>query len=43
LIEESLARHRGEIDAAAAALNISRATLYRKLRQHGLRARDFTR
>jgi transcriptional regulator of acetoin/glycerol metabolism len=43
LIEESLARHRGEIDAAAAALNISRATLYRKLRQHGLRARNFTR
>ncbi|HVY99726.1 MAG TPA: sigma-54-dependent Fis family transcriptional regulator [Dongiaceae bacterium] len=31
-----LARHSGNVGAAAAALNMSRATLYRKIRQHNV-------
>jgi transcriptional regulator of acetoin/glycerol metabolism len=43
VIEDTLALYAGEVEKSAAALNISRATLYRKMRQHQLRARKFAR
>jgi transcriptional regulator of acetoin/glycerol metabolism len=36
VLQRALARSGGNASAAAAALGISRATLYRKLRRHGL-------
>ncbi|MNC80681.1 DNA-binding transcriptional regulator DhaR [compost metagenome] len=33
LIRQSLEQHQGNVSAAASALGISRATLYRKLKQ----------
>lgn len=38
--EAALRRHRGDARAMAAALGVSRATLYRKLKKHGLRLRQ---
>lgn len=34
LIRDCLARHRGNVSAAARELGITRTTLYRKIRQH---------
>jgi DNA-binding NtrC family response regulator len=39
LIRDALARHQGRVEAACGDLGISPATLYRKLKQHGLAAR----
>jgi transcriptional regulator of acetoin/glycerol metabolism len=39
VIIETLATCRGDVMKAAQALNMSRATLYRKIRLHGLGAR----
>ncbi|MBK6851973.1 MAG: sigma-54-dependent Fis family transcriptional regulator [Burkholderiales bacterium] len=39
VIAETLARHGGQVEAASAELGLSQATLYRKLRLHGLAAR----
>jgi two-component system C4-dicarboxylate transport response regulator DctD len=38
LIDEALLRHRGQIEPTCRELEISPATLYRKLKQHGLAA-----
>ena len=40
LVGDALGRHDGRVDAAAAELGLSVATLYRKLKQHGLRRED---
>jgi DNA-binding NtrC family response regulator len=36
-IEKALARHNGDVRAAAAQLGLSRSALYRRLQQHGIR------
>ncbi|HEX6721419.1 MAG TPA: sigma-54 dependent transcriptional regulator [Burkholderiaceae bacterium] len=36
LIEDALKRHKGQVDAVCRALDVSPATLYRKLKEHGL-------
>ena len=38
LIEDALKRHKGQIETCCRELDISPATLYRKLKQHGLAA-----
>jgi transcriptional regulator of acetoin/glycerol metabolism len=40
-IAEALARHRGDVIQTARELGISRATLYRRLRQHDLRPQTY--
>ena len=40
-IMRALATTNGDLDTAMRILNLSRATLYRKLQQYGLSARDF--
>jgi transcriptional regulator of acetoin/glycerol metabolism len=42
VIVETLALHRGDVAAAAKALDMSRATLYRKINQHGLGSQKVT-
>src|SRR5204862_3658751 len=37
-IEKALARHNGDVRAAAAQLGLSRSALYRRLQQYGIRA-----
>ena len=39
LIEAALARHKGRVDAACRELDVSPATLYRKLKAYGLQAK----
>jgi transcriptional regulator of acetoin/glycerol metabolism len=36
-IEKALARHQGDVRAAAAQLGLSRSALYRRLQQYGIR------
>ena len=41
LIEEALARYRGDIKATHAALGLPRKTFYDKMRKYGLRRKDY--
>ncbi len=40
LIEDALRRHKGQVDAVCRELDLSPATLYRKLKQHGLQLQE---
>jgi transcriptional regulator of acetoin/glycerol metabolism len=40
-IETALERHRGDVERTAGALDISRASLYRKMKNFGIRAKDY--
>jgi DNA-binding NtrC family response regulator len=43
LITKALARHSGNVSQAAAALGLSRGTLYRRMEKHGVYAPSFAR
>jgi len=40
VIEKALARHSGDVRAAAAQLGLSRSALYRRLQAYGLRGQQ---
>jgi DNA-binding NtrC family response regulator len=40
VIEKALARHAGDVRAAAAQLGLSRSALYRRLQAYGIRAQQ---
>ena len=40
-MQRALARHHGNLSAAARELGVSRNTLYRKLRKHGIQPREY--